>query len=143
MSDELVAPTAERVTQLAAVAGIALVAEDAICTASQLDDATAVALAADSPESKSVATMAAELVDCVGSEIIAHSALLPQAGGIRESSLSCAAAALDDEFVISLVAMGMSDEVLSRGASELAVVTAFSLCLEVDELLERQVSEDS
>ena len=138
LSEELVAPTSERITELSAKAGITLEPGDADCAARKLDDEVALQLESEPPGDEAVLAASESVVECVGHELIATAALTPQAGGVKASSLACAASRLDEGFVAALVANGMTGSELPDVEVELSVVTAFAVCLDITELSERQ-----
>lgn len=138
LSQERLETTSERVSQLAESAGITLTSDDARCTARKLTDDVSIEIEDESASSEAFDAVGAALIGCLDPGVVARSALLPHAGGIREGSLDCAARTLDQAFVVELVTNAMAGNNVSGATGELAVVSAFAVCLGTDELLERQ-----
>ncbi len=138
---ELQAPLADRVTQLAADASVPLDAEQAECVAASVPLDVAERLAAqsarDTVSNDDAVTVSEGVIECVGDVVIGRAALISQAGGLRETSLDCAAAELDRMFLVQLVAAEMTGTDTGSAEVELQVATAFGLCMETDELLNR------
>lgn len=135
LSDELVAPTAERLTERGEAVGLMLAPADAECAGRRLDEITATALSAVAELDDAVArTVSVAVIECAGTDTIARSALTPFTGGASESSVECAAERLDRRLLEDLVAGQLASDPVPKAEVELAVVTAVSLCLELDEL---------
>jgi len=81
--------------------------------------------------------LAAAIVECAGSDVIARSALASAVDGASEASIECAAKELDPALLRSLLAANMMAEVQTDSLVELDIATALSLCLNPEELLDR------
>lgn len=125
------------IEQLSSVTGLVFSAEDEECVVDGLDAEVALALAGDSVGEADGGAFAERVVECVGATEVATALLLPQAGGIRTSSLECAAEELDRAFVVSMVAAFVGVEPLEPSTIELRSQFALSVCLGPDELGER------
>ncbi len=135
LPDELVAPSAERLTERSEAVGLMLAPADAECASRRLDETTATALVAPDELDDAVArTLSVAVIECAGTDTIARSALTPFTGGASESSVDCAADRLDQRLLEDLVAGQLASDPVPKAEVELAVVTAVSLCLELDEL---------
>ncbi len=142
LSEELVAPISVLVAEQASSAGVDLGPADAECAARRLGDDEAVALtdamAADLAVDADLATrLAAAILDCVDSDLLARSALAPFTSGVGEASVACTADELDDELLGAMIAANLRGVPMPSAQVELQVATALALCLEPDELLNR------
>jgi hypothetical protein len=117
--------------------GVVFSAEDEECVVEGLDAEVAVALAGASIGEADGGAFGERVVECVGANELAGALLLPLAGGIRTSSLECAAEELDRAFVVSMVAAAVGAEPLEPSTIELRSQFALSVCLGPDELGER------
>lgn len=128
------ATAAELVDRHAARAMIELSEDDRTCAVGQLSAQTVGAL---DTEGADLRPLADAVVGCVGESLIAASVLRSQIGSVDSESLDCAVAELDRTFVVDLVAGEMDDSPL-RAKAEIEVARALALCLDLDELLDRQ-----
>ncbi len=135
LPDDLVAPTAERLIERSEAVGLVLAPADAECATRRLNEVAATALTADAELDDAVArTVSAAVIECAGTGTIARSALTPFTGGASESSVDCAADRLDEPLLEDLVTGQLASDPVPKAEVELAVVTAVSLCLDLDEL---------
>lgn len=135
LADALVAPTAAQLSERSEAVGLTLAPADAECASRRLDEATATALtSAEELEDLVARTVSVAIIDCAGTDTIALSALTPFTGGASESSVACAADRLDRRLLEDLVAGQLASDPVPMAEVELAVVTAVSLCLDLDEL---------
>lgn len=122
------------IDERAASAMIELSDEDRECAVDQLTVEVIDALELDDSDPRPVAVA---VVDCVGESLIGASVLRSQTGSVDPVSLDCAVDELDRPFVVDLVAGAMEGQP-PRAQAEIDVARALAVCLELDELLERQ-----
>ncbi len=135
LADSLVEPTAAGLSERSEVVGLTLAPPDAECASRRLDERTANALSAAEELDEQVArTVSIAIIDCAGTDTIARSALNPFTGDASESSVACAADRVDRRLLEDLVAGQLASDPVPKAEVELAVVTAVSLCLDLDEL---------
>ena len=135
LAEALVGPTAERLSERSEEVGLKLAPADAECASRRLDEPTATRLSADDELDAVVArTVSVAIVGCAGADAIARSALNPFTAGASESSVACAADRVDQRLLEDLLAGQLVRNPLPDAEVELAVVTAVSLCMDLDEL---------
>ncbi len=135
------------VRAVAGSTGLSLSEIDAGCAADALgtEQATDLVDQGDAVAPVLVAAVLDEVIECVGPETIARSAIAPQAPGAAEESIECAAERFDEDLLVTLLAgsgaaaPGDGDD---RAADDLGVqlelelATVLASCLSPEELLD-------
>lgn len=138
-SPERVDSAAPLVVTAATDAGLALADGDARCVVQNLDSDSAETIVAGEEEpwpEEVTDAIAAAIVDCVGAEVLARSALEPITVGADVDAVDCAVDRIDADLLVALISADLGPGVADRGV-ESVVVEAVSFCLDPVELLDR------
>ena len=139
LSEELVETTTARIAGHTGAADVQLSVEDVECAARHLDDEEARSMEEEPLGTAAASVLSTAIIDCVGVDALAGSALAPLVESASETSLACATERLGDG-IVDLLADRLTGEDAPRAELELRVATALALCLEPDELL-NQIAE--
>lgn len=142
LSPDLVETTASMVQERATAASVDLAPVEAACAARQLTDDDSAALTdlshGDEPLTEILADhLATSILQCVDSDLLARSALAPLTTGADDDSIECVAGRLGDRLTQALIAANLRQVPMPAAQVELQVATAFGLCFDPVELLDR------
>jgi len=125
-----------RVRALSATADVVLDEEQATSVVAELGADTRRGIEAETPGLGPLLGMSEAVVGCIEEDAVAVAVLKPNAGGLREASLQCAAGELDEGFVVRTFAAIMAGEEVPAAEADLRMTTAFALCVTPNELAE-------
>ncbi len=139
LTDETRASVGDAVVRAADGAGLVVPTAGVECVSERLPDALADLVLADPPvdwSAETGAAVAAELVDCVGSEELMAAELRALRPDLSDPSVECVSKRLDPEVVEQVIDAALRQRPRNGPAVEVELSVALGVCLRPDELLD-------